>query len=159
MVDEELILDVLAVDFTTPVYSEARASLQRYFPESATSPADLRIQLIANLRAAPASHRAAQELLENLTDPARDAAFHRAAAAGYLARVRAAATAPAAVSDWLRIASQRRLEIAEAQTSKNPRGTILEPGFRVIFPEDQLGAQPGALKLDPATARAVAARP
>lgn len=157
LADEELIADVLAVDFTTPVYSEARASLQAYLPGTATSAADLRAQLIGNLRAAPASHRPAQALLNNLTDPARTAAFHRAEAGKYLARVRSRASEPAAVADWLRIASQRRLEIAEAQTSKNPRGTILEPGFRVIFPTDKLAAQAGALELDAATARAVSA--
>lgn len=151
LLDEELIADVLAVDFTTPVYSEARASLQPFFPETATSVADLRAQLIENLRRAP-EHRAAQELLENVTDAKRDAAFHRANARAYLAQARAAASTPAAVQDWLKIASQRRVEIAEAQTSKNPRGTILEPGFRVIFPEDRLAPRPGALKLDPATA-------
>lgn len=158
LLDEELIADVLAVDFTTPVYSEARASLQRYFPTSATSAADLRTQLIANLRKAPATHAAALELLQNVTEASRDAAFHRRAARAYLEQARAAASQPAAVQDWLRVTSQRRLEIAEAQTSKNPRGTILEPGFRVIFPTDALEARPGALKLDAATARAVAAR-
>ena len=158
LIDEETIADVLAVDFTTPTYSEARASLLAFFPESATSAADLRDQLIARLKAAPAGHAAAAELLANLTDPARDAAFHRKNALAYLARVRAAGSQPDAVLDWLKIAAQRRLEIAEAQTSKNPRGTILEPGFRVIFPTDALNAQAGALKLDPATGRAAAAR-
>jgi hypothetical protein len=155
---EELIADVLAVDFTTPVYSSARGSLIQLVPETATSAADLHEQLVAKASKAPREHRAAQELLANLTDPARDAASHRARALAYLTAARNAAGDPAAVADWLEIASQRRVEVAEAETSKNPRGTILEPGFRVIFPVDALGPVPGKLMLDPATARAKANR-
>jgi hypothetical protein len=51
------------------------------------------------------------------------------------------------------MASQRRAEVKAAETSKNPRGQILEPGFRVIFPVDRLQSQPGQLRLDEATAR------
>jgi hypothetical protein len=35
VLDNELVADVLAIDFTTPVYSRARASLIAYAPEQA----------------------------------------------------------------------------------------------------------------------------
>jgi len=150
LLDPELVADVLAVDFTNPFHSAAREGLIRYVPDHAHDAADLRAQLIANLGRAKGD-AAAQELLANLTDPARTAAAHRARAQAYLAV--AAKAAPQAIGDWLAMASQRRAEVKAAETSQNPRGQILEPGFRVIFPVDRLQPQPFKLHLDPATAR------
>jgi hypothetical protein len=151
LLDEELVAAVLAVDFTTPVYSRARAGLIRYVPDRAKDAAELRKHLIKALRAAPAGDRAARELLTNLTDPKRNAEAHRQAARAYLEVCAAAATKPAAVTDWLRVASQRRAEILDAETARNPQGNILERGFRLAFPADRLESQPGRLRLDPAT--------
>lgn len=150
LLDDELVADVLAVDFTTPVYSRARASLIRYAPDQAQNAADLRNKLIASLRKAPADP-AAQELLSNLSDPTRTTAFHRSKAIAYLDACRTISTSPSAVLDWVRIASQRRQELIHAETSRNPRGMIVEPGFRVIFPVDNLNSKPGQLRLDPAS--------
>ncbi|MDB5096823.1 MAG: mreB 1 [Cyanobacteria bacterium RYN_339] len=150
LVDPELVADVLAVDFTNPLHSAARAGLIRYVPDHAHDAADLRAQLIAALGPAKGDP-AARELLANLTDPARTAAAHRTRARAFAAT--AAKAAPEAIGDWLRMASQRRAEVKAAETSKNPRGQILEPGFRVIFPVDHLQPQPGALHLDETTAR------
>lgn len=147
LLDEELVADVLAVDFTTPVYSRARAGLLRYVPARAESASALRHQLVAALKAAP-EDAAAQELLRNLTDPARTAAFHRKRAQAYLEACVQGRGSEKAVVDWLRVASQRRVELDQDVTARSPRGKITEPGFRVIFPVDELGAKPGALKLD-----------
>jgi hypothetical protein len=157
LLDDELVADVLAVDPTTPVYSAGRASLIRFVPARAQSAADLRAQLVEALRGGDAAGRdaAARELLANLTDPARTAAHHRQAARAFLDTCRRQAGSPDIVSGWLSVASQRRLEVAAAETSRNPRGTILEPGFRVIFPVDRLQSRPGRLRLDPATAGAL----
>jgi hypothetical protein len=145
LLDEELIADVLAVDLTTPLYSAARASLVRHVPAAARDAADLRAKLQASL--AGDRSPAARELLANLTDPTRTAAAHRKRALAFLAACEQARASKEALAGWLRIASQRRAEVAAAPTSQNPRGTILEPGFRVIFPEDRLAPEPGALAL------------
>jgi hypothetical protein len=154
VLDLELVGDVLAVDFTTPVYSRARASLIRFVPETAANAVELRDKMITALRQTP-QDPAAKQLLENLTDPARTVEFHRKAALAYLDAVSKARSEPSAIGDWLRIASQRRLEIARAETSLDPLGMILEPGFRVIFPLDSLSPTVGELRLDPATGRAI----
>jgi hypothetical protein len=159
MLDDELIADVLAVDFTTPVFSRERAGLIRYVPDQAKNVDDLRGQLIAALEKAPAADKAARELLTNLTDPARTAAFHREKAEAYLTACRKAGTAREAVVDWLKVAAQRRREIAAAETAKHPDGPITEPGFRVIFPVIKESPKPGELKLDPTTGRAVRITP
>lgn len=157
--DEELVADVLAVDFTTPVFSPARAALLRHVPEKAQTADDLRRQLIAALKNAPPADRAAQELLANLTDPSRTAAAHRQAANAYLAACVKAADTPEAVIDWLKVAAQRRVEIVAAATARHPQGNITEPGFRVIFPVSKLKPRAGEFRLDLRTGRAIASAP
>ena len=151
--DEELVADVLAVDMTNPVYSRRRASLIRFVPTAAAGAADLRQKLTAALRAAPAGDSAAQELLANLTDPSRTAAFHRKAAAAFLAACAKAGGTADTVEGWLRVAAQRREAIEKAETATSPQGVITERGFRVIFPV-QRSRSPNPLKLNPNTGRA-----
>jgi hypothetical protein len=153
LLDEELVADVLAVDMTTPAYSNARASLIRFVPESATNAADLRDKLVAALRAAPANDRPAHELLANLTDAARTAAAHKRASAGFLTACNTAAGTADAIEGWLRVAAGRRQGIEGAETALSPQGVITEPGFRVIFPV-QLSLTPRPLRLNPTTCRA-----
>ena len=57
LLDDELVADVLAIDFTTPVYSRTRASLIAYVPEQARDATDLRTQLVAALQQAPSRIR------------------------------------------------------------------------------------------------------
>jgi hypothetical protein len=159
ILDKELVADVLAVDFTTPVFSTARASLIRYVPEKAKDSQDLRQQLVAALQKAPPDDRAARELLTNLTDRTRTAAAHRQAASGYLAACAKAAESREAVIDWLKVASQRRREIEEAETARHPDGMITEPGFRVIFPVFKQQPKAGELRLDRKTGKAIRIAP
>ena len=135
ILDDELVADVLAVDMTNPVYSRRRASLIRFVPAAAADAAELRQKLIAALRAAPAGDSAAQELLANLSDPARTAAAHRAEAAAFLAACAKVAGAVDAVEGWLRVAAQRREAIENAGNGDAPDGVITERGFRVISPD------------------------
>jgi hypothetical protein len=152
VLDEELIAAVLAIDFTTPVYSKRRAGLLKYVPETARDAADLRKKLVEALGQAK-DDPAARELLTYLTDKKYNAQAHRERARAYLEACRKVAGDSDAVRDWWRVASQRRLELDRAETSRSPRGKITEPGFRVIFPQDTLGSTPGRLRLNPRTAR------
>jgi hypothetical protein len=43
--------------------------------------------------------------------------------------------------------AQRRAEVRASEISLNPRGQILEPGFRIIFPENKIKSAPERLKL------------
>jgi hypothetical protein len=153
LLDEELVAAVLAVDFTTPIYSRERASLLHYLPAKAADAQDLRAGLVANLRAAKGKDAVARQLLANLTDPRRTAAFHRAEANAFLDRCARAATSLEAVVDWLHLAGQRRLELAREETTRSSEDNIIEPGFRLIFPEYRRQAAAGELRLDPQTAR------
>ena len=101
--------------------------------------------------------RAAQELLQNLTEPGRKAAAHRKAALAYLQACARAGKKAEGVTDWLKVASQRRAEVLAEETAKlvfedSPQN-ILEHGFRFAFPEDRRKPRPGELRLDPVTGR------
>jgi hypothetical protein len=148
LLNDEMIAAVLAVDFTTPVFSPARASLLRYVPEKAMDVADLEIKLIANLRKAPPGDAAARALLAHLTNLGNNAQTHRQAALKYLHACRRVADQPETVAGWLRLAAQRRLEIEAADTARHPEGRIIEHGFRQTFPEIADPPRPGALRLD-----------
>src|SRR5207248_1534839 len=126
--------------------------LLKYVPESARDAKDLRAKLLAALKAAPAEDSAARELLANLSGERRSAAL-RQRARDYLEVCQKGRDSEAAMLDWWRIASQRRLEIRAAQTSKHPRGEIVEPGFKVLFPADNLESKPSRLRLSPRNGR------
>lgn len=154
LLDEELVADVLAVDFTTPVFSARRAGLIRYVPDTARDVHELRARLVKALKAAPAKDEGAKELLANLTDPKKTAAAHREAAKAYLETCAGAGGDAKAMFDWLRVASQRRAEVLDQEPARHPqKQNILEGGFRLVFPADELKSRPGALRLDLATGR------
>ena len=152
LLDDELVADVLAVDLTTAMFAAPRARLARWLPPAPAADAPgLRRAWIARLGPAAATDADARALLTNLTAPDRTARDHRARALRFLARCREAAQDPAVVAGWLALAAQRRAEAAAAPTAQSPRGNILEPGFRVIFPVDGFKPEPGGLRLDEAT--------
>jgi hypothetical protein len=153
LLDRQMIASVLAIDFTTPIHSKKRAALLRFVPEKAKDGADLRKQLMAELEKAKGDPDA-QQLLTYLSDPKKYTVAHFAAQArDYLDVLRKGANDVATVFDWWRIASQRRVELKTAPTAPTPTHNITEPGFRVIFPEDNLKSTPGQLWLDPKTGR------
>ena len=133
--NDETIQRLLSVDFTTPIFSPERLALMAKLPDRWETPD----QLVTAL-----------ELPEPVSQQQVDQ---------YLATLRARATEPEAVLEWLRIADQRRHEIEAAQTSSNKRGAILEgglgnEGFRRIFPAyAKFTTSPGRWVLDPVTAQ------
>lgn len=154
LIDDEFITDILAIDFTNPVISPARCGLLRLVPEAASG--NWREQFAQSIKNASNQASATKspwtlvlsEVLANLTDPTRNAAFHRARAQHYLQGCAQRATSTSDVTHWVQLLAQRRLEVRASEISKNPRGQILEPGFRVIFPEPSVPAVPGKFRLD-----------
>jgi hypothetical protein len=143
IVDKEFAADVLAVDFTNPVFSRIRCGLLKLVPDNAGPGFVGRFQ--SALRGA--REPGAAELLNNLSDPARDSAFHERQALTFLTSCQQRAADPNAVLDWLRLLAQRRVEVSTSEISRNPHGHILENPGRVVFPL----AQPQArLALTPA---------
>lgn len=143
LVDQEFVCDVLAIDLTNPLFSTARCSLLRMLPNNAAG--DWQAAFKASLKAS--KNPAAQELLSNLTDPSRNAKFHQDRAARFLNQCQNRLQTKDAVIEMYRLLAQRRAEVRASEISKNPRGQILEPGFRVIFPVVTPAATPGRLRL------------
>jgi hypothetical protein len=97
-----------------------------------------------------ASAPGAAELLGNLTDPKRNAAFHEQQALAFVASCRARASDPAAVLDWMRMLAQRRVDVSASEFSKNPNGHILEDPERIVFPSTTPPAAAKRLVMTPA---------
>ena len=130
VIDDEFVADVLAVDFTNPVLSKPRCKLLRLLP--ATADGDWKSTFTAALKAS--GDPAARELLSNLIDEKRTAKFHQSEAARFLESCQAKLKSPDSVENLFRVLVQRRVEVFESEISKNPRGQILEPGFKQVFP-------------------------
>lgn len=126
---EAFVMAVLAVDFTNPVFSKARAALLQLLPEKFETGWQDAFQRNLSLSELPA----AAELLENLRHSERGVGYFRAKARKFVNachdRVR-----KQGAKDLYLLLLQRRLEVKDSEISKNLRGEILEPDFRVIFP-------------------------
>jgi len=145
IVDQEFVGDVLAVDMTNPSLSPGRCSLLRLLPGDEKEGWQEAFKV--SLRAEAGRVPAAQELLSNLADPARDMRFHQARAARILQSSQARLKERDAVVALYGLLAQRRAEVFASEISKNRQGQILEPGFRVIFPKVTPAARVGGLSL------------
>jgi hypothetical protein len=164
-IGRDLLAAILSVDWTTPLYSTERLELMQYVPDKFSGAEDLRHNIIENIRSVLPGKRssAAKQLLSNLARE-HNVENIRGQAMRLLATCRSNASSEKHVVSWLELAAQRRIEIQDAQTSKNQRGTILEGGlgaggFRRIFPQyRKISPKPHALMLDPSTGLAVPRR-
>jgi hypothetical protein len=130
VIDNEFVADVLAVDFTNPLISTSRCELLKLVP--AEGGPDFLARFQAALKGS--SQPAAKQLLDNLTDPKRDANFHRQQVASYLDACQKRASRPEAANEWFGLLVQRRADVDRAELSKHPNDQkILEVG-RVVFP-------------------------
>ena len=146
IIDKEFVVAVLAIDFTNPVFSTIRCGLLKLVPDMGGP--DFVARFKEALRGATAP--GAAELLNNLSDPSRTAAFHENAASEFLASCQRQAMDAESVLDWLRLLAQRRVEVGTSEISQNPMGHILEDPERIVFPSTQPQASPGRLALTPA---------
>jgi hypothetical protein len=130
VIDNEFVADVLAVNFTNPLFSASRCDLLPLVPEKGGADFVARFQTALKASSKPA----AKELLDNLTDPKRDAKFHRQQVADYLDACQKRASQPEAAKEWLDILVQRRADVDGTEFSKHPQGHITESPDRVVFP-------------------------
>ncbi len=121
LVDSEFVTDVLAVDMTTPVFSSTRCGLLKLVPLNSTN---WRARFLANLAAS--DFPGASELHAHLSVSNQSAHLEKAAR---YAQSQFSAEQTFARLLWVRAA------VSASEISQNPRGQILEPGFRVIFPQ------------------------
>lgn len=137
LINQELVLDVLSVNMLNPVISNVRCNLLKTLPAQASIHANWKPQWINNLT--QSTLPGAQELLANLTQSHRNMDFHRQQASKKLQCL--AEQSPVVLLNGVAL---QRQAVFDNEISQNPRGQILEPGFRVIFPEVRL--QPSNLQ-------------
>jgi hypothetical protein len=143
VIDRKFVADVLDVDMTNPVLSSTRCRLLQFLPDSATP--DWRDIFIKNL--SKSDDPAAKQLVENLTDLHRTPEFYQNKSEKFIKQCKLKASNEKNVEKLFQLLTQRRAEIFASEISANPRGQILEPGFRIIFPENKVPPLPGKLKL------------
>ena len=144
LITDEFVKDVLAIDMTRPLFSKARCALLKHVPEtwSATWLEDFKQSLASGIKPSEI------ELLQNLDDPLRDQIFHSKRANSMATNCEKRLKNRDNYVDLLEYVGQVRKEIKASDLSKNPRGQILEPGFRVIFPEWDFAYSPFSKTLD-----------
>lgn len=145
LIDEEFVADVLAVDMTNPALSRERCGLLRLLPEAEAE--GWQATFTVALEAASEENPAAAVLHDFLTDPTKNRAFHQTQAQQLLATCQAQLQEEASVAALFGLLAQKRAEVFVSELSQSPGGQILEPGFRVIFPEVTPQPQPWSSKL------------
>jgi hypothetical protein len=101
----------------------------------------------AALEAAGDEDRAAALLLDFMTDPEKNAQFHQDQAKQLLATCQERLQDEESVSALYGLLAQKRMEVFASEISMSPGGQILEPGFRVIFPDVSPQPAPWSLVL------------
>jgi hypothetical protein len=125
LIDKAFMTSVLSIDIERPLLSKSRCSLLKLVPSEGPH---WREQFMQNLKTS--SLPAARELATNLASPANEQAL--------VDRAKALATKlekTATTNQTFKNLIEVRRAVFKSEISQNPRGQILEPGFRVIFPE------------------------
>lgn len=126
VIDEEFALDVLSVDFMNPLFSSSRCELLKLIPEVSQWRVEFKVKLLSM----NTTHSIdLGRKLETVDGP-----LHKKRAEDYLKRKQAAWADPKSVRDEVLTLFDLRLSVFKDSISQNPKGQILEPGFRVIFP-------------------------
>ena len=126
-ITEEFVADVLAIDYENPLFSSKRCGLLQLIP----------LEGLENFpdRLKSSSIAGARELYANLTDPSLTESFHRARAQRFIEQTQLQLKSVKGQTDTFKRIMDARRATFDSEISKNPLGQILEPGFRVIFPE------------------------
>ena len=146
IISKDFAVAVLAVDFTNPIFSNTRCGLLKLVPDQGGP--DFVVRFQGALRGASIS--GATELLENLSNPERNAEFHQKRAGAFLASCQQHAADASAVLDWYRLLAQRRMEVSKSEISQSPRGHILEDPGRIVFPSSKRATATAPLALSSA---------
>lgn len=143
VIDEKFMADVLSIDMTNPLFSQQRCKLLRFLPKDFAP--NWRDILMFNL--SQSQDIAAQKLLSNLKNEKQTFIYYQQQAMMMINRCKAKLKDHNRVKAFYLLLAQRRAEIRKSEISANSQGEILEPGFRVIFPEDRIDTISGKLKL------------
>lgn len=143
LIDDKFAYDVLSIDMTNPVFSDVRCSLLKYIPNAWSN--HWKDKFIQQLKSS--NNSTARELLDHLTNASHTPEYHQQNGIKFLKNCLEKLKGEENVKKLFLLLVQRRAEIKASEISKNRRGQILEPGFRIIFPETNIKPVPGELML------------
>jgi hypothetical protein len=144
VIDDKFAAAVLSVDMTNPLFSKTRCELLRYVPKTETS--DWLQIFLRNLK--NSENKSAHELFLKVTDAGMTKEYFENNAKLFLEKCQVQLRNKDNVIKMHKLLAQRRVEVAASELSANVLGRILEPGFRVIFPEVTPKPVAGNFKLD-----------
>ena len=130
IIDEDFAAKVYAIDMKTPLLSAQRCGLLKLLPEKEEG---WQQAFINNLHASPQPE--AHELAMLLSDKAVTRSELAKRAENYLEELTHVIEGSEGFEQIFEQLLSSRARVATSEISQNPRGQILEPGFRVIFPE------------------------
>ncbi len=125
---------VLMVDFPHPLFSSSRCELLKLIPNNKENWFP---QFLENLRANATQVQAAAQLYSNLTKSNQDSQYQKDLQEYEQSLQQLLLTKEGLESIFQRLI-ELRSDVYTSELSQNPLGQILEPGFRVIFPESKL---------------------
>lgn len=126
LIDEEFVADVLSIDFKNPLFSTERCGLLKLIPETSQWKDEFKVKLKQR------GTKSSLELLEKLGMNNKD--HHQLMARNYLVEKIGSWKFQGNVDLEILTLNKLRLSVFKDEISRNPKGQILEPGFRVIFP-------------------------
>lgn len=127
LVSQKTAVDILMVDALKPIFSQARCALLLAVPKKYT-PDWLAVFKKALQRMNTLD---AQRLVKNMENPDSYSAIHEPELKALMEKM----GREDALEPLFKTLITSRKEVFSSEISKNPKGQILEPGFRVIFPE------------------------
>ncbi|KTD62301.1 hypothetical protein [Legionella shakespearei] len=136
LISEEFAKAVLMIDFTHPVFSTERCDLLKLLPE--TNEKEWLSHFMSHLRKQSSKNKAAATLSDYLENPVvyqGKAMQEIHQYQQYLAQL--LMTREGLKTSYLNLIALRK-SVFTSELSQNPKGQILEPGFRVIFPESMV---------------------
>lgn len=145
IIDEKFAYDVLSIDASNPTTSNNRCGLLKYIPNDSYPKPKWQDQFKQNL--SKSNNPYALKLLNRMNNASLTREAYQQRASEFLAQCQAKLGKSKNVVDLYKLLIQRRKEVAASEISKNPRGQILEPGFRVIFPETTTKIEAGEYEL------------
>ena len=139
--NEEFVADVLAVNAFQPVFSQTRCELLKLTPKQMEN---WESKLASTLEGS--SQAGAQELFKHMTDGKFTQDFHQTQISASLKSC--GQNAEQNLDALLGSLQWKRQQAGTWELAQNPRGQILEPGFRVIFPTNSVKMDLEPVKLE-----------
>ncbi|HAT1596116.1 TPA: hypothetical protein JAN72_13335 [Legionella pneumophila] len=130
---------VLMIDFTNPLFSSKRCELLKLIPESSqTNGKEWMEPFLVNLRNNQDQFKGARQLADYMSNGQLDSKELMKKIKIYEYFLNQSISTRSGLRKHFQHLIELRKAVFTSELSQNPLGQILEPGFRVIFPESQL---------------------